>query len=102
MPKKPAKRRKSTAKPKNDDKEMLLRFMTQIVASLNRIANAFERPVTEVRTADPVEVPEFMSSQWHRRSGDIYARVAEPGSPNSRDTSHGDDTAGDVRPAFKR
>jgi hypothetical protein len=37
----------------------------------------------------------FMSGRWHRRSGDIYQRVAEVGSPNAGNIHHGsDDKAG--------
>jgi hypothetical protein len=35
--------------------------------------------------------PAFMSGRWHRRSGDIYQRVAEPHSPNSLGVGHGND-----------
>jgi hypothetical protein len=52
---------------------------------LKRIAKALEALAKPQQTAE-VPVQQYMSGQWHRRDGDIYDRVAEPGTPNAGTT----------------
>jgi hypothetical protein len=52
---------------------------------LLRIAKALEALAKPQPTAE-VPVQQYMSGQWRRRDGDIYDRVAEPGTPNAGTT----------------
>jgi hypothetical protein len=80
----------------------------RVFQNLGRIATALEDIATFMRvitsppgTATPTaEVPlqTYMSGQWRRRAGDIYDRVAEPGSPNAG-TSMADEMFGTAHDA---
>lgn len=73
--------------------EQLVVVPDRVFQNLGRIATALEDIATFMRvmTSPPgaatptAEVPlqTYMSGQWRRRDGDIYDRVAEPGSPNA-------------------
>jgi hypothetical protein len=79
-----------------DTTEQLVVVPDRVFQNLGRIATALEDIATFMRvitsppgTASPTaEVPlqTYMSGQWRRRAGDIYDRVAEPGSPNAGTT----------------
>jgi hypothetical protein len=67
---------------------------------LSRIADALEKVAKLMQEFKPPVMPgpaglDFIDGQWRRRAGDVYARVAEPGSPNAGDaetfgTAHDD------------
>jgi hypothetical protein len=48
---------------------------------LHRIADILD-DVTH-RPPPHIQPDRFLSGRWHRRDGTVYARVAEPGSPNA-------------------
>lgn len=64
-------------------------FMVTVGRSLDDIARTLEKiaGLLDILTKPPVAMvggePVFMAGGWHRRSGDVYASVAEPGSPNA-------------------
>jgi hypothetical protein len=75
--------------------EQLVVAPDRVFQNLGRIASALEEiakimqvigkpPATAQPTAE-VPVQQYMSGQWHRRAGDVYDRVAEPGTPNAGD-----------------
>ena len=53
--------------------------LDEILVELRRIADVLE---AQSRAPAP---PQFVSGGFRRRGGDVYARVAEPGSPNAGD-----------------
>jgi hypothetical protein len=52
---------------------------------LGRIADALEVLAAQPRPTAEVPLQQYISGQWRRRDGDVYVRVAEPGSPNAGD-----------------
>jgi hypothetical protein len=89
--------------------DQLVAVPDRVMQNLGRIASALEEiakimmqtfgkpPVVGQPTAD-IPVQQYMSGQWHRRAGDIYDRVAEPGSPNAG-TSMADEMFGTAHDA---
>jgi hypothetical protein len=70
-------------------------------AYMSRMAGALEEiaKLLQVVAKPPVMMPgtdnrdrDFIDGQWRRRAGDVYASVAEPGSPNAGDISPPDKT----------
>lgn len=68
----------------------------EMAALLRRIATTLEKIAASAGGQRVVSIPtrqgpdgvleHFLDGQWHRRSGDVYAKVAEPGSPNAGET----------------
>ena len=82
--------------------DMRLATITDILdengKALRRIASVLEKiakpPVQRTVPDQPVGEPadeRYMSGQWHRRSGDVYASVAEPGTPNAGESDNAKD-----------
>jgi hypothetical protein len=78
------------------DRYMISRRLGEIATELDRngmvlrrIAAVLEKIESGMRPTQPRPDPgdpenrKFLSGRWHRRSGNIYGRVAEPGSPNA-------------------
>jgi hypothetical protein len=92
------KKRKPTPKrPLSADAttEQLVVVPDRVFQNLGRIATALEEIAKIMQvigkppgTSPTAEVPlqTYMSGQWRRRDGDIYDRVAEPGTPNAGTT----------------
>jgi hypothetical protein len=77
-----------------DTTEQLVVVPDRVFQNLGRIASALEEIAKIMQvigkppgTSPTAEVPlqTYMSGQWSRRDGDIYDRVAEPGTPNAGD-----------------
>lgn len=92
----------------------LAQMLGEIVGELHRIGELLEKFANPPRrqTLDELDplVPsqlrervgrEFVSGGFHKRSGDIYQSVAEPGTPNA-EKFDADDPSGSVRPTGQR
>ena len=97
---KPAKKAAMTKRPDPD----LLELVQFIAREMARISGALEQlvvksPQVRLHRVGPSDLPggneEFMSGSYHRRAGNIYDKVASPGTPNAGDAD-ADDTSGPV------
>ena len=102
-----AKKKAATRKPIEPDLLEVLTFIaretTRISGALERIVDSMLQPPMQHRVG-PSDLAggseEYMSGQWHRRPGDVYDKVASPGTANAGDetfgTAHADDKTGPV------
>ena len=89
-------KKKTTTKPIEPD---LLEVLTFIARETTRISGALERIVDSMlqqptmHRVGPSDLAggseEYMSGQWHRRAGDVYDKVASPGTANAGDETFG-------------
>jgi hypothetical protein len=94
--------------PEQASEEQLVVVPDRVFQNLGRIASALEeiakimqvigKPPATAQPGAEVPVQQYMSGQWRRRAGDIYDRVAEPGSPNAG-TSMADEMFGTAHDA---
>jgi hypothetical protein len=92
----------------NKTQERTLQSLDRIAVALEEIAKMLEMleeitKMVAVLTGPPVTTsderagsgPRFISGGFRRRAGDIYGRVAEPGSPNAGDRDD-DNSSGSI------